>query len=122
MTREEFNCFLQPLGLIWSWTNMPIQDCNKFEISPGWYRITADLISTLIALGWNKRLYQVKMKYGAGRFYIEENTDLTFREKIQDWEHQTLITCTRCGGIKESERRNSLCDDCKDLYLEKIFG
>lgn len=110
MNEEEFTAFLQPFGLYWEWTNKQIIDTSGFDIGPGWYEITAKLITDLIDLGWNKRIYQVKDKFGGGRFYIDETP--AFYDRIRTWEAATFETCSSCGKRKVSNRRR--CNECSN--------
>jgi len=118
MTKEEFDDFLKPLGLIWDWTNQPVENSAGFEIGSGWYELTKNLITDLIALGWDKRICQVKEKFGGGRFYIDEHNEETF-QRIQAWENDTFKTCEQCGSTNSVTTGGkgwevTLCDTCRN--------
>lgn len=117
MTKTEFDDFLEPLGLINAYDNSPIPFASYFAIGEGWYEITADLITDLIAMGWDKRLFQVKEKFGGGRFYIGEGGDM-INKRISIWENETFATCEKCGTEENVSKagprwRRTLCDSCR---------
>ena len=63
---------------------------------PGWFTIIENLIVDLVMLGWDKRLCQVKEKFGGLRFYIEGGTDAIFA-RIAEAERLSGKTCEVCG-------------------------
>jgi hypothetical protein len=103
MTTKDFNQFLKPLGLTWDHNNAPITNGEDFAIAPGWFGITAELITDLISLGWDRVVFQVKEKNGQGRFYLGDNIfnggdNHKLLERIKQWEKLTATTCCWCGG------------------------
>lgn len=116
MTKTEFDNFLAPLGLTWEFTGDPVTDCSEFAIGPGWYDATTRLITDLIALGWNKKLAQVKVKFGHGRFYIGQ-MNCTMHDRIVEWEAECGDTCDKCGSKQFVTHRNNrvLCEDCRTI-------
>lgn len=98
MTSQEFETYLQSIGgLINGWKpDDIITERGYFSIGDGWLGITKKLIEDLIAIGWDKKIYQVKEKFGGGRFY----TDGLIPEMealIRNWEQETYRTCENCG-------------------------
>ena len=92
----------------------PIVDAYAFGVSEGWYPIIKDLITELIAVGWDKRLVQCKEKFGGLRFYIETYPEGS-QEVITKYEKLSYETCEKCG--KKGTNRKikgwiyTLCDD-----------
>lgn len=125
MTKEQFDEFLLPLGLIWEHDGAFIGNSSQFDIGPGWYKITAQLITDLIDLGWNKILFKVKTKYGGGRFYLGDDIfyggdNKPIPDRVKQWESDTYRTCDACGAIKEvstegTSRFATLCAFCKTV-------
>lgn len=118
MTKKEFDAFLQPLGLIWEHHNLPVTNAGAFDIGHGWYEITAKLITDLIDLGWDKKLFQVKEKFGGGRFYIGGANRPIF-DRIREWEILTYKTCEHCGTQENITTAGyiwirTLCDNCRE--------
>ena len=126
MTKEEMDEFLVSIGGLertyQEWKG-PIVDSRVFSVGEGWYPIIKDLINELIELGWDKRITQVKEKFGGLRFYIE-----TYPEGGQDviikYEKLSYETCEKCG--EKGSNRNlgwyyTLCDDhAKEKEEEKL--
>lgn len=114
MTQKEFEEFLASVQLKSGHTGEVILSADFFEFSDGWLAITKSLIEDLIALGWDKQLYQAKEKFGGGRFYIGGATKEIF-ERIMKWERDSIQICEVCG--KEGKLRGdrswiqTLCDE-----------
>ena len=66
-------------------------------VGEGWLPLLEKLINELIALGWDRRLAQVKEKLGGLRFYIGGGTPPMF-EAIRRAEARSLRTCELCGA------------------------
>lgn len=68
----------------------------------GWIPLVESLIIDLLALGWDKRVDQIKEKFGGLRFYIDE-TELSqsvrevVRERIREAEDMSFKVCETCG-------------------------
>lgn len=117
MTEQEMNDFLKSIDGLKSGYRAdaePIMDTGIFECGPGWYPLLKDLITDLIALGWNKEICQVKEKFGGLRFYINEGSDEIY-DRISEAEYESYQTCEVTG--KPGEVRNdlgwieTLCDE-----------
>ena len=76
-----------------------------FSVGEGWYSIIKELIEDLIELGWDKKIYQVKEKFGGLRFYITNNSD-EINDRILKAELLSYKTCEVTG--KRGELRNDL--------------
>lgn len=116
MTKEEFEQYLESLGGLvrtWKADKGPIVTSDFFSVGVGWYELIKSLIDELIALGWDKRVNQVKEKFGGLRFYVE-NIPEGGNEVILKYESLSYKTCEECG--KEGQLRSggwmkTLCDE-----------
>ena len=68
-------------------------------------------------MGWDKRLFQVKEKFGGGRFYIDGSRN-DMDNRIREWETETFKTCEECGasesvGMAGPRWIRTLCDACR---------
>jgi hypothetical protein len=91
-----------------------------FSVGDGWLlTIIKPLIEELIAAGWDKKILQVKEKFGTLRFYIPEESDEIYKI-IEKYEELTENTCEICGTFdKENITVKShngwlsvKCDNC----------
>ena len=117
MTREEMNGYLESIGGLENgmYSNKPkITSCDFFDVQVGWYPLIKNLIDELITLGWDKKVTQVKEKFGGLRFYINGGSDEIY-DKITEAEKLSHETCELCG--KKGELRTkirwftTLCDE-----------
>ncbi len=117
MTREEMNDYLKSIGGLENgmYSNKPkITSCDFFDVQVGWYPLIKNLIDELITLGWDKKVTQVKEKFGGLRFYINGGSDEIY-DKITEAEKLSHETCELCG--KKGELRTkirwftTLCDE-----------
>jgi hypothetical protein len=91
-----------------------IVDPRYFEHGPGWYALEKELIQDLIKLGWDRRIVQVKEKFGGLRFYIGEGSDEIF-DRIDRAEEESIKICERCGNpgrVVGKSWLRCLCDEC----------
>lgn len=120
MTSAEFENYLQQIGgLINGYkTNDIITERSYFSIGDGWLGITQQLIQDLIDLGWDKQVYQVKEKFGGGRFYTNGLT-AEMVSRILKWEKETFKTCELCGTTDEvtTEGKSWIVTLCKNCRL-----
>jgi hypothetical protein len=112
---------------------MDINDLlNKYDIKypicgaycdKGRLPIVEQLIVSLINLGWDKDLHQVKKKFGGLRFYIG-NTTQEMSVLIVKAESLSFKTCEECGKPAKTDTVNNwhmtLCKPCKENYLQEI--
>lgn len=119
MISAEFSAYLQSIGGLKNAykENDIITNREYFSYGDGWLQLTRDLIEDLIALGWDKQIYQAKEKFGGGRFYISGATNEIF-DRINQWEGQTLKTCEDCGTPDDVTTEGqswilTLCKNCR---------
>lgn len=117
MNKEEMDDFLNSIGGLENgfYPDRPkIVESYFFSVDIGWLQLIKDLITDLIALGWDKQVCQVKEKFGGLRFYINSGSDEIFK-RISEAENQSYETCEVCG--EKGEIRNdigwytTLCDE-----------
>lgn len=117
MTKQEMNDYLESIGGLENgmYSNKPkIISCDFFDVQVGWYPLIKNLIDELINLGWDKKVTQVKEKFGGLRFYINGGSDEMYN-KITEAEKLSHETCELCG--KKGELRTkirwftTLCDE-----------
>jgi hypothetical protein len=77
---------------------------NLDFVGEGWAELVEKLVIKLIALGWDRRVAQVKEKFGMLRFYIGEGTAPMF-EAVDVATTQSATTCERCGAARAARRR-----------------
>ena len=111
------NDYLESIGGLENgmYSNKPkITSCDFFDVQVGWYPLIKNLIDELITLGWDKKVTQVKEKFGGLRFYINGGSDEIY-DKITEAEKLSHETCELCG--KKGELRTkirwftTLCDE-----------
>lgn len=122
MTKEEMDGFLVSIGGLertYREDKGPILDAHYFTVYEGWYPLIKDLINELIALGWDKRITQVKEKFGGLRFYIETYSE-EYQKVISKYESLSYKTCEKCGNDGTNRKINNwLCTLCDDHAKEK---
>lgn len=99
LTKSQMDDFLQSIGGLkngYYLNEKPIVDSDFFEIESGWYPLVKELIEDLIALGWDKRICQIKEKFGGLRFYINEGSDEVFK-RIRQAEYDSYKICEITG-------------------------
>jgi hypothetical protein len=89
-------------------------------VRKGWRPLVFKLIKDLIGMGWDRKILQVKEKYGGLRFYVDGVTDAMY-ELIEQAERLSYHTCEACG--KSGKTRGTgwivtLCDKC----FEEEYG
>ena len=94
-----------------------IRSIYFFSIGSGWLQLVWDLISEIVAMGWDKQLCQCKEKFGGLRFYINSATT-EIHDKIIEYENKSYNICEHCGkpGILRTDRKwiVTLCDECNN--------
>jgi hypothetical protein len=116
MTKKEMDDFLYSIGGLENdyYQDKSITDSNFFTVREGWYPIIKKLIEDLIELGWDKKIRQVKEKFGGLRFYIKSGSEEIFN-RIRIAEKESYETC-EITGKPGSLRRDiswirTLCDE-----------
>jgi len=125
MTNEEMDKFLESIGGLengYFTDREPIKDCCIFECSNGWFPLIKELIVDLIALGWDKKICQVKEKFGGLRFYINSGSD-EMHDRISKAENDSYEICERTGKPGQLRQdigwHTTLCDEEYQKVLEK---
>jgi len=125
MTDEQMNEFLESIGGLengYFTDRPPITSCGFFECNSGWFPLIKELIEDLIALGWDKKICQVKEKFGGLRFYINSGSDEIY-DRISKAENDSYEICERTG--KPGKLRTdigwwlTLCEEEYQKILEK---
>lgn len=99
MTDEQMNEFLESIGGLengYFTDREPIKDCIIFSCGRGWFPLIKELIEDLITLGWDKKLCQVKEKFGGLRFYINSGSN-EIHDRISKAERDSYEICEKCG-------------------------
>lgn len=117
MTREEMNDYLESIGGLENgmYSNKPkITSCDFFDVQVGWYPLIKNLIDELITLGWDKKVTQVKEKFGGLRFYINGGSDEIYNKitEVEKLSHETCELCGKKGELRTKIRWfTTLCDE-----------
>ena len=85
-------------------------------VGDGWVSILDALATRLIALGWDRRLLQVREKFGVLHFYPESGCTHEMLAAIEEADALSAITCEDCGepGVaREGDWTRTLCDACQ---------
>jgi len=117
MSKEEFEKYLIDIGGLnrtYKEYKGPIIEANWFAVKEGWYDMLKELIDRLLILGWNKRINQVKEKFGGLRFYVS-NEDMPEGgwDLIQKYEIKSRTICEYCGDygdLRKGKWIKTLCD------------
>ena len=125
MTDEEMDMFLESIGGLengYFTDREPIKSCGFFACGSGWYPLIKELIEDLIALGWDKKICQVKEKFGGLRFYINSGSD-EMHERISKAENDSYEICEQTGkpGVLRTDIGwyTTLCDEEYQKVLER---
>jgi hypothetical protein len=131
MTKEEMNQYLESIGgLVRTYKVFkgPILTAEYLSVSEGWYDLIKSLIDELIALGWDRRVHQVKEKFGGLRFYVE-NIPEGGEEIIRKYESLSYKICEKCGEEGQLRGGNgqwlrTLCEvhaDGREIYNRNLY-
>jgi hypothetical protein len=89
---------------------------NRSDLPPGWVPLAEQLIQDLIRLGWDRRVLQIKEKFGTLRLYISQR-ELPLVDLTIDAREKSGIICQECGGagtlLEERHYYATLCDSCR---------
>lgn len=122
MKTEELSEFLESIGGLENgyYSDRPkFTNAYFFNCDSGWNIIIKNLIEDLIELGWDKKIVQVKEKFGGLRFYVVNGSDEIYN-RITDAEKESYKTCEKCG--EKGELRNDIgwyLTLCENHYIEK---
>ena len=118
MTKVELDKYLESIGGLvnggWNEPRPPIYS-RSFSTGDGWNQLIKDLIESLVAMGWDRKITQVKEKFGGLRFYTSSVTS-EMREVIFLAEQMSFTICERCGEPGKLRCAHAweltLCDKC----------
>jgi len=116
MTYDEMKEFLESIGGLengFFTDREPITDPYFFSVKSGWYQLIKDLIVDLIELGWNKKVTQVKEKFGGLNFNINGGSEEIY-DRIFKSEKESYYICEVCGQpgeIRKFSWYQTLCDE-----------
>lgn len=118
MTSKEFEKYLESIGGLISGykINQPPITSNICECGDGWLEMIKNLIDELISEGWDKKINQIKEKFGGLRFYTGGLTDKGWAI-IRKYEELSHHTCEICGKQDETVSTRgggwirTLCDE-----------
>lgn len=108
MDDDHNGAFLKRHGLAY-----PVCGCY---VGPGWIPLLDELVTDLVALGWDKDLQQVKQKFGGLRFYIGDGTEEIYA-RISQAERASFYVCEECSGPAQNRTPEgwvtSCCQACR---------
>ena len=85
------------------------------EVGDGWLEILERLAEDLVALGWDRGVYQIKEKFGGLRFYLRDEATTEMCERVEQAQEESLRTCEDCGRpgrLRKFGWWRTLCDGC----------
>ena len=122
MTTEEFEKFLEEIGGLtycYKTHEHVILSRSYFAVGNGWLGLIKELIEKLIEMEWDKRICQVKEKFGGLRFYPDELNDDGY-SLIMEYEKLSYGICEQCGEHGELRRDIGwLRTLCQNHYNER---
>ena len=83
------------------------------NIPPGWIPMLEQIFIKLIEAGWDRKVTQIKEKFGELRFYFSSNVE-GLRKIVEDLDNSTKI-CYYCGKTATNDSDQgwiSMCDAC----------
>ena len=90
------------------------------HVPAGWFGLVKELVEDLIRLGWDRRVLQVKEKWGTLRVYISQR-ELALVDLAIEAREKSATICQECGGpgtwFDEDRWCATLCDPCKARLL-----
>jgi hypothetical protein len=116
MTKEEFESYLESIGGLvngYFTDRPPIISRYYFEVREGWLQLVHDLINELVESGWDKKILQVKEKFGGLRFYTLALTEQQ-HEIVRKYEDLSYVTCEICGKSGETRGHRWLETLCEE--------
>jgi hypothetical protein len=117
MTKEEFNKYLIGIGgLERTYREYKGPIIESGWVGEGWNDLLKNLIDELLQLGWDKRVNQIKEKFGGLRFYVE-NTPVNGHDVIDKYEKLSYSVCETCGNagvLRAGKWLKTRCDEHSD--------
>ena len=112
----ELEKYLESIGGVIDWRNHTYTTPKVFQVDEGWYPLIQNLIQELVELGWDRKITQVKEKFGGLRFYIEHGSEEVYK-LIEKAESDSYKICEMCGKKGKVEEKygwlKSLCSKHK---------
>ncbi len=96
-----------------------------FDIHQGWHKPVFEALDKMIAAGWDKRLSQVKQKFGGLCIYVEHPVSDEVWQIIKQTEAIVNTMCEYCGGPhgrKVPLSGTALCKECDKAELELLHA
>lgn len=120
--QQEFIKFLESIDGVFDdsrrsvYANQPITTDFRYHISigDGWLPLLKSCMDDLLKVGWDRRFFQIKEKFGGLRFYLSEYND-ELSKIIDFYERESVKICEVCG--QKGEKRTdiswykTLCDE-----------
>lgn len=123
MNKEKFEEYLESIGGLengYFTDREPIKESGFFCVGGGWFEILKNLIDELIADGWDKKICQVKEKFGGLRFYTNGGGENHYNI-ISKYEKLSYETCEECGKPGEERGGRWIKTLCKEHCIESVF-
>ena len=119
MNKKEIDNFLISIGGLvdgFHTDTEPIITSDFFSCGVGWYPLIKELIEELIKIGWDKRIYQIKEKFGGLRFYVDgfpkEKNGFDIVRKAEKKSFQICEICGEPGKLRDDlSWIRTLCDN-----------
>ena len=99
------NDYLESIGGLENgmYSNKPkITSCDFFDVQVGWYPLIKNLIDELITLGWDKKVTQVKEKFGTLRVYHTCADEEEIYDAVKAAESLSALVCEETGVFNET--------------------
>lgn len=126
LSDQEFEDFLEHIGGIKSGYRTDLEPTTKrysVGVGNGWLGIIQRLFETLIKLGWNKEVLNIKEKFGGMSIFLSDIPENSYHFIIEA-ERQSFSVCEICGEPGEQHKISgwihTLCDEHRDekLYVD----
>jgi hypothetical protein len=87
----------------------------------GWLPLLDELCGALVSMGWDRRVAQIKEKFGGLRFYLpHEKHNEELLELIWSFEERSMSTCEHCGAPGRMNKSRpwirTLCEPCSEQW------
>jgi len=89
-------------------------------VGRGWHGLLKELIEDLIRLGWDRRVLQIKEKFGTLRFYVADRQP-EYLDRIEAAVEHSAEICEECGkagALRANEKGwySTRCDACACVF------
>lgn len=96
--------------------DVPTTPCHS-QIGRGWIPIVEEMMLKLIDAGWDRKLDQVKEKFGLLRVYLAVHNE-KWEAIVTEAEKKSSAVCYHCGNAGTMRQGGwwiTLCDACDEL-------